>query len=68
MQNMCFGRETGVEIKKTILVIDHYVPHFDQDAGSRSTFQYLKLFVEMGMNVKFIGDDFYPHQPYTEIL
>jgi len=54
--------------KKTILVIDHYVPHFDQDAGSRTAFQYLKLFVEMGMNVKFIGDNFYPHQPYTEML
>lgn len=52
----------------TIIVIDHYVPHVDQDAGSRSTFQYLRLFLEMGMNVKFIGDNFFPHQPYTQNL
>jgi GT2 family glycosyltransferase/SAM-dependent methyltransferase len=54
--------------KRTIVVIDHYVPHFDKDAGSRTTFQYLELFVELGFNVKFIGDSFYKHEPYTTIL
>ncbi|MDD1505870.1 glycosyltransferase, partial [Lysinibacillus sp. CNPSo 3705] len=54
--------------KKTILVIDHYVPHYDKDAGSRTTFHYLKLFVEMGLNVKFIGDNYYKHEPYTTEL
>jgi len=29
---------------------------------------YLKLFVSLGMKVTFIGDNFYPHQPYTEEL
>ncbi len=51
--------------RRTILVIDHYVPSYDKDAGSRSTWQYLQLFVEMGYNVKFIGANFFPHQPYT---
>ncbi|WP_342757077.1 methyltransferase domain-containing protein [Kineothrix sedimenti] len=54
--------------KKHILVVDHYVPHFDKDAGGRGTFMYLKLFVEMGMHVTFIGDNFYKHEPYTTIL
>ncbi|NCT74930.1 MAG: glycosyltransferase [Chitinophagaceae bacterium] len=54
--------------KKSILVIDHYVPHIDRDAGSRTTFQYLRLFVKMGYNVKFIGDNFYRHEPYTTLL
>lgn len=54
--------------KPTIVVIDHYVPHFDKDAGSRTTFQYLQLFTELGMNVKFIGDNFYRHEPYTTVL
>jgi GT2 family glycosyltransferase/glycosyltransferase involved in cell wall biosynthesis len=54
--------------KPTVVVIDHYVPHFDKDAGSRTTFQYLQLFTELGMNVKFIGDNFYQHEPYTTIL
>ena len=54
--------------KKTILVIDHYVPRYDMDAGSRTMFQYLKLFVEMGFNVKFLGDDFCREEPYTSML
>lgn len=54
--------------KKTILVIDHYVPQFDKDAGSRTTFQYLEAFIELGMNVKFLGNDFYKYEPYTTIL
>lgn len=54
--------------KKTILVIDHYVPEYDKDAGSRTTFQYLKLFVRMGFNVKFLGDNFYRSEPYTSTL
>ena len=54
--------------KKCILVIDHYVPHFDKDAGSKTVYQYMKLFCEMGYNVKFIGDNFYRHEPYTSAL
>lgn len=54
--------------KKTILFIDHYVPHFDKDAGSRSTSQYVKMFVEKGFNVKFLPDNFYPHKRYTAHL
>jgi glycosyltransferase involved in cell wall biosynthesis len=51
--------------RRTVLVIDHYVPHFDRDAGSRSTWHYLNLFVEQGFNVKFLGDNFFRHEPYT---
>jgi GT2 family glycosyltransferase/2-polyprenyl-3-methyl-5-hydroxy-6-metoxy-1,4-benzoquinol methylase len=54
--------------KKTLLMIDHYVPHYDRDAGSRTIFQYLGLFTEAGFNVKFIGDNFHKHEPYTTVL
>lgn len=54
--------------KKTILVVDHYVPQFDKDAGSKTTIQYLRMFVEKGYMVKFIGDNFYQQEPYTTIL
>lgn len=54
--------------KKHILVIDHYVPHHDKDAGGKCTYMYLKLFVSLGMKVTFLGDNFYPHQPYTSEL
>jgi GT2 family glycosyltransferase/2-polyprenyl-3-methyl-5-hydroxy-6-metoxy-1,4-benzoquinol methylase len=66
-ENVFWARDKSGN-KKTILVIDHYVPHFDRDAGSRTVFQYLKLFVSLGFNVKFIGDNFYKHEPYTTIL
>jgi len=54
--------------KKTIFVVDHYVPEFDQDAGSKNTFMYLSLFVEMGMKVVFLGDNFNNKEPYTSQL
>ena len=54
--------------KKTILVIDHYVPHYDRDAGSKTTFQYLQLFSSLGFNIKFLGDNFFRHEPYTTTL
>lgn len=54
--------------KNHILVVDHYVPHHDQDAGGKCTYMYLKLFVKMGLQVTFIGDNFYKHEPYTTEL
>jgi hypothetical protein len=29
---------------------------------------YVNFLVELGYNVKFIGDNFFPHQPYTKVL
>ena len=54
--------------RRTILVIDHYVPHYDKDAGSRSTYMYLQLMCELGYRVLFMGANFFPHKPYTEAL
>jgi GT2 family glycosyltransferase len=54
--------------KPSVLIIDHYVPHYDKDAGSRSTWMYIELMLEMGWRVQLIGANFFPHQPYTEKL
>lgn len=54
--------------KKVVLVVDHYVPEFDKDAGSKTTFQYLKMLVDKGYIVKFLGDNFYNKEPYTGVL
>ena len=54
--------------KKQILVVDHYVPHFDQDAGGKCTYMYLQVMVKMGFKVTFIGDNFFKHEPYTTAL
>jgi O-antigen biosynthesis protein len=54
--------------RKRLLFIDHYVPLRDQDAGSKSTFQYLALMSEMGYQITFLGDNFVDYQPYTSEL
>ena len=54
--------------KKQMLVIDHYLPRFDKDTGSRATLQYVSLFAEQGLNVKFLGDNFHPEKPYLDVL
>ena len=41
--------------KPIILVVDHYVPTFDKDAGSKTTYQYLKMFLKEGLCGKIPG-------------
>ncbi len=65
--NVFYARDRSFS-KKTVLFVDHYVPTFDKDAGSRTVFQYIKLFVDHGYNVKFIGDNFARMEPYTTVL
>ena len=56
--------------KKVILIIDHYVPTFDKDAGSKTTYQYIKMFIAKGYSVKFVGDNyaFREMEPYMSAL
>ena len=53
---------------KVVLVIDHMVPTFDKDAGSKTTYQYLKMLVNKGYIIKFVPDNFHNEEPYTSIL
>jgi GT2 family glycosyltransferase len=66
-KNIFLARDRS-RTKKTILIIDIFVPFFDKYAGSRTIFQYLKYFVELGFNVKFIGNDYIYHEYYTPVL
>lgn len=61
--------------KKTIVVVDENGPKIDKQTVARSTFHYMKLFVSMGMNVIFIGDNYWENhsrycrqEPYTTTL
>lgn len=54
--------------KKIALFIDRYVPQYDKDAGSKSTLSYIKAFIKMGYQVKFIPDDFKADEVYTPYL
>lgn len=51
--------------KKTILIIDHYIPQYDKDAGSRTMDNFIRVLVGMGYNVKFLGDNFYYDPQYA---
>lgn len=64
--NPFLARDRSVK-KKTILVVDHYVPQPDRDAGSRSTWCFLQEFVAMGLNVKFWPANLW-HDPYYSPL
>lgn len=51
--------------KEIILVVDHYVPTYDRDAGSKTTYQYIKMFLNKGYVVKFLGDNYLHEEPYS---
>jgi GT2 family glycosyltransferase len=55
-------------LRKTILVIDHYVPQPDQDAGSRTMVQLMSIFQAKGMAVKFWPHNLWKDPKYTEQL
>ena len=54
--------------KKHMLVIDHYVPQPDRDAGSRTLFSYMKMFVDGGLQVSFWPDNLYRDKEYLKPL
>ena len=51
-----------------VLVIDASVPRYDQDAGSRSSYLYLRLLAEMGYSVRFMPNDQVRREPYSTAL
>jgi O-antigen biosynthesis protein len=54
--------------KRSVLVIDHYVPQPDRDAGSRSIFNIIESLVETGFNVKFWPHNLQRDPQYTACL
>ncbi len=54
--------------RKILLMVDHYVPQYDKDAGSRTLYHYLKIFASKGYSIKLIGDNFFKHEPYTTVF
>ncbi len=51
--------------KRTILVVDHYVPKPDQDAGSKTMVQFLKCLLDEGWLVKFWPENLHYDAPYV---
>ncbi len=43
--------------QKHVLVIDHYLPQIDKDAGSRTISNFIDVLLELGYSVKFMGEN-----------
>lgn len=54
--------------RKTILIVDHYVPQPDRDAGSRSLVCFIHVFLQMGLNVKFWPQNLWYDETYVRPL
>ncbi|WP_198018809.1 methyltransferase domain-containing protein [Azorhizobium doebereinerae] len=54
--------------KPHILLVDHYVPQWDRDAGSRSMYHYIRLFLDCGFQVSFWPDNLHRDPSYTSQL
>lgn len=54
--------------RPVVLVVDHYVPQPDRDAGSRTIFAFLRRLVEAGYLVKFWPDNLHYDAKYTPQL
>lgn len=51
-----------------LLMVDHYIPQHDKDAGSRTMFQYCQLFVDANFQVTFWPDNLYFDAVYAKSL
>lgn len=54
--------------RKTLLFIDYAAPAYDMYAGSRASYNYLRLFAELGLRIFFIPSDFARLEPYSTAL
>jgi GT2 family glycosyltransferase/glycosyltransferase involved in cell wall biosynthesis len=53
---------------RTILIVDHYIPQPDRDAGSRTMWQFIRMFLHRGFSVKFWPENLNHDPVYTSLL
>ena len=66
-QHVFRARERARE-KHVVLVIDHYVPQPDRDAGSRTMMQFMRSLCDLGCSVKFWPENLWRDPVYTPPL
>jgi GT2 family glycosyltransferase len=66
-RNVFRARDRSMD-RKVVLVIDHYVPTPDQDAGSRAIMGCLHVLLQAGFIVKFWPHNLSYSPGYTEVL
>lgn len=66
-ENVLMARDRSRH-RRRVLVVDHYVPQPDRDAGSRATWQVLEMLVRQGFQVTFWPANAYHDLVYTPPL
>ncbi len=66
-QRVFSARDKSLE-KPCVVIVDHYVPRPDRDAGSRTMVAFIQTLLDMGCNVKFWPDNLWFDPEYTPQL
>jgi GT2 family glycosyltransferase len=51
-----------------ILIVDHYIPQWDRDAGSRTMYHFIRMFLASGFQVTFWPDNLNEDREYCRTL
>ncbi len=54
--------------KPHVLIIDHYIPQWNRDAGSRTLYLYIRMFLDQGFSVTFWPDNLRNDREYGDVL
>jgi GT2 family glycosyltransferase len=63
-----FNARGKTKTKKSILIVDHYIPQHDRDAGSRTMLHIIERFLENGYNIIFWPENLYFDTKYAHYL
>jgi GT2 family glycosyltransferase/ubiquinone/menaquinone biosynthesis C-methylase UbiE len=66
-QNVLLARDRS-SLKPHILFVDHHIPQWDRDAGSRTMFHFMRLFAAQGFQVSFWPDNLFEDRAYCAKL
>ena len=66
-QNVVLARDRS-KGRPRVLVVDHYVPQPDRDAGSRATWHVIQLLIQKGYHVTFWPENLHRDPDYTPPL
>jgi GT2 family glycosyltransferase/ubiquinone/menaquinone biosynthesis C-methylase UbiE len=66
-QNVLRARDRSFA-KRHMLIVDHYVPQFDRDAGSRTIFEFIQTLLDDNWSVTFWPDNLWRDPDYTPRL
>jgi GT2 family glycosyltransferase len=66
-QNVFRARERS-RFRPVILIVDHCIPQPDRDAGSRTMWQFIRMFLHRGYSVKFWPENLYRDPVYAPLL